>query len=51
MENSAPPDKGCEVLDGELTYEYRDENDSENFADSDGHILLKWGVVIKCYQG
>ena len=39
--DSVPPDKGCEVLDGE-------------FADSDAsHILLKWGVVviIKCYEG
>ena len=42
--DSVPPDKGCEVLDRELTHEYRDENDSENFADSDdGYILLKWG--------
>jgi len=32
------------VLDGELTHEYWDENDSGNFADSaDGYILLKWG--------
>ena len=22
--DSVPPDKGCEVLDGELTHEYRD---------------------------
>ena len=25
---------------------------TENFADSDGsHILLNWGVIIKCYEG
>ena len=48
--DSVPPDKGCEVLDGELTHEYQDENDSENFADSnDSHILLTWKVIIKCY--
>ena len=30
------------MLDGELTYEYRDENDIKNFADSDdAHISLK----------
>ena len=41
--NSFPPEKSCEMLDGELTHEEWDENDSENFADSDdSHILLKW---------
>ena len=26
------------------------KNDSENFGDSDdAHILLKWGVIIRCY--
>ena len=41
---SVPPEKGCEVLDGELAHESQDKNDSENFADSDdAHILLKWG--------
>ena len=50
--DSVPPEKGCEVLDGELIHQYLDENDSENFADSDGaHILLKWGLIIKCYEG
>ena len=51
--DSIPPDKGCEVLDGELTHGKWDENDSENFADSDdSRILLKWvGVIIKCYEG
>ena len=40
--NSVPFDKGCEVLDGELTYEYWNQNDSENFADSyDSYILQK----------
>ena len=41
------------MLDGELTHEKRDENDSENVADSgDGHTLLKWkGLIIKCYEG
>ena len=25
---------------------------SKNFADGDAaHILLKWGVTIKCYKG
>ena len=42
--DSVPPGKGCEVLDRELTHEYRDENGSENVADSDDdYILLKWG--------
>ena len=42
--DSVPSDKGCEVLDGELTHKEWDENDSKNFADSDdSHILLKWG--------
>ena len=41
----SPPDKGCDLLDGELTHEYWDENGSENFPDSDdGHIFLKWGA-------
>ena len=41
---SVPPYKGCEVLDGELTDEQWNQNDSEKFADKvDGHILLKWG--------
>ena len=32
------------MLDGELTQEYQDKNDSENFGDSDdAYILLKWG--------
>ena len=36
------PDKGCEVLDGDLTPEYWNENDSENFADSgDSYILVQ----------
>ena len=44
MVESVPPDKGGDVLDGELTHEKWSENDSENFADSDdSHILLKWG--------
>ena len=25
---------------------------AKNFVDSDDtHILLKWGVIIKCYEG
>ena len=28
--DSVPPDKGCGVLNGELTHEQWDENDSEN---------------------
>ena len=51
--DSVPPDKGFEVLDGGLTYEQWDENDSKNFDDSDdSQLLLKWkGVIIKCYEG
>ena len=30
--DSVPPDRGCEVLDKELTHEYWDENDSETFC-------------------
>ena len=42
--DSVSPHKGCAVLDGELTHESQDKNDSENFADSnDIQILLKWG--------
>ena len=49
--DSVLPDKDCEVLGGELTHEYWDENDSENFANShNSHILLKWEVIIKCYE-
>ena len=52
VDSMIPPDKGCEVLDGELTHESRDENDSETFPDSaDAYILLKWGVIIKCHEG
>jgi len=50
--DSVPPDKGCEVLAGELTHEKWGENDSENFADSDdAHILLKWGGHYKMLLG
>ena len=45
--DSVPPDKGCEVLNEELTHECWDENDSENFADSViPTFLLKWGVQM-----
>ena len=38
-----PPDKDCELLDGELTHENWSENDSENFTDSDdSHNFLEW---------
>ena len=37
-----PPDKGCEVLDGELTHEW-DEHDSENLADSDDAHIYNGG--------
>ena len=48
--DSVLPDKDCEVLGGELTHQKWDENGSKNFADSDdGHILLKWGAIIKKY--
>ena len=50
--DSVPSDKGCEVFDGELTHDYWDENDIENFAyNDDSHILLKWGTIIICYEG
>ena len=40
------------MLDGELTHEKLDENDSENFADSDdSYILLKWGIIINAVRG
>ena len=40
--DSVPPNKECEVLDGELTHEHWDGNDSENVPDSDdANILLK----------
>ena len=40
-------EKGCEVIDGKLTHEQWNENDSENFADSnDGYLLLKWGQSL-----
>ena len=52
MVDSVPPDKGCKVIDGELTHEQWDKNDSENFPDSnDAHILLKWGGYNKMLQG
>ena len=42
--DSVPPDDGCEVLNGELTPEYWDKNDSKNFSDSDsGHIFARMG--------
>ena len=47
MVGSVPPDKGSEVLDGQLSHEYWDENDSENFTDcDDSRILLKMGFII-----
>ena len=30
--DSIPLEKGCEVIDGQLTHEKWDENDSENFC-------------------
>ena len=43
MVDSVPPDKGCQVLDRDLSFEYWDDSNSENFADGDdAHILLKW---------
>ena len=42
--DGVPLDMGCKVLDGELTHDELDENDSEHFTDGDdAHILLKWG--------
>ena len=44
MVGSVPSDKSYEVLDEELTHEYWDENDSENFTDSeDTHIFAELG--------
>ena len=52
MIESVPPDTGCEVLDGGLTHQKWDENDSENVADNDdGHIMLKWGDHYKMLLG
>ena len=49
--DSFPPKKNCEVLNGEWINEYWEKNDSKSFADSDdSYILLKWGVIIKCYE-
>ena len=45
MVGNVPPDKGCKVLDGELTHEEWNENDSENFADS-GHYKILCEVKI-----
>ena len=33
MVGSIPPDKSCELLDGEFTHELWDENDSKDLAD------------------
>ena len=33
--DSVSSDKGCKVFGGELTHEYWDENNSENFANSE----------------
>ena len=50
--DSIPPDKGCEVLGGELSHEELDENDCETFTNSDeAHILLKWGGQYKMLGG
>jgi len=50
--DSVPPDKCCEVLNGGVNDEEWDKSDNRNVADSDdGHILVKWGVIIKCYVG
>ena len=49
MVDTVPPDKGCEVPDGELTHEYQDEDSADS---DDSNILLKGGgVKIKCYEG
>ena len=57
MVDSVPPDKSCEVFDGELNHEQWDENDSKNFGDRDDVlILLKRGHNItsllpsKCFH-
>ena len=48
MVDSVPPDKGCEVLDGEMYDEEWNQNDNKNVADSDGtQILVKWGGRCK----
>ena len=48
---SVQPHEGREVLDGEVDEEW-DKNDNKNVADSDDtYILVKWGVITKCYRG
>ena len=43
---SIPPEKGCEVLNGELTVN-NGLKMTEKFADSDdSYIWLKWGEVV-----
>ena len=39
------------MLGGEATDEEWDKNDNTNVADGDDtHILIKWGVTIKCHS-
>jgi len=42
--DSVPPDKACEVLDGEVNYNEWGKNDDENVADiNETHNLVKFG--------
>jgi len=45
--DSVPPDEGCEVLGGELSDKEWGKNDNKTVAVT--RILIKWGVIIKCY--
>ena len=52
MVGSVPPDESCELPDGEMNYEEWDTTHNKNVADNnDTHILIKLGVIIKCYRG
>ena len=42
MVGSVPPDKGCEVLDGELTGEEWDPRENENADESGGEEKNAW---------
>ena len=52
MVDSISLDKGCEVFDDEENDEEWDKNDNRNVVYGDNtHILIKWGIIIKCYRG
>ena len=52
MAASFPPNKGCEVLDGEVTDEEWDKNHNKNVADSDyTQILINRGPLYSAIGG